>query len=344
MFAAAVRCVRENIIGWVPAVALVGLVLAGCGSAGEPAQSPTPSRTLPATAASSPQQTYLPPGPESPGLESPPFTVSTRAAPPSLLPAPPTTEASDSTTNQADRAVQGLITQNAVWHAPDFLTQDTTENIALSIGDVQRLKDEIDATVPTDVPRSPLPVDVTVGTVVRAKLSVISSDATVTPLDTIDKSISDQVSLLFSWQIHPHVAGELNLQAIISCPRADGSVTTENVPLRILVHPVVKPTPPPPPPPPPPSLGDRVRGFFDLLQKYWVQLTAAGGVLAAAGRFVWRWHSRRREHEQGTASGEPDPDSDKACPDTDSETTAVSPAGPKEDPAAAALRSATDTK
>ena len=40
----------------------------------------------------------------------------------------------------------------------------------------------IRATVPTDVPREPLPVNVTVGTIVRAKLSVITSDATVTPL------------------------------------------------------------------------------------------------------------------------------------------------------------------
>jgi hypothetical protein len=235
-----------------------------------------------------------------------------------------------------------LITQNALWHAPDFLTQDTTENISLSIGDAQRLKAAIDARVPADVPRAPIPIDVTVGTVVQATLSVISSDATFTPLDTIDESISGDTSLLFTWQIQPHVAGELKLQAIISCPQADGTVTTENVPLRILVHPVVKPTPPPPPPP---SLGDRVRGFFDLLQQYWVQLTAAGGLLAAAARFIWRWHSRRGEHKQGTRSGEPDPDSDKAGPDTGSETAAVSRAGPQEDPAAAvAPRSATETK
>jgi hypothetical protein len=96
-----------------------------------------------------------------------------------------------------DRAVEGVITRNAVWHAPDFLTEGETENIALSIGDAQRLQDAINATVPTDVARAPLPVDVTVGTVVRAKLTVISSDATITPLDTIDKSIGEQVSILF---------------------------------------------------------------------------------------------------------------------------------------------------
>ncbi len=64
------------------------------------------------------------------------------------------------------------------------------------------------ATVPTDVPREPLPVTVTVGTIVRAKLSVIASDATVTPLDTIDKSIGDDVSILLSWQVQPTVTTE----------------------------------------------------------------------------------------------------------------------------------------
>ena len=105
-----------------------------------------------------------------------------------------------------------------MWHAPASLQEAETDNIALSIGDAQRLQAMINATVPTDVPRAPLPVDLTVGTVVRAKLTVISSDATVTPLDTIDKSIGDEVSLLFSWQVQPHVSGDLELQAFITCP------------------------------------------------------------------------------------------------------------------------------
>jgi hypothetical protein len=102
-----------------------------------------------------------------------------------------------------------------------YLKEGETENIALSINDAQRLQDMINATVPTDVPRSPLPVNVTAGTIVRAKLVVISSDATVSPLDTIDKSIGEQVSIQFSWQVQPHVSGELELQAFITCPRGD---------------------------------------------------------------------------------------------------------------------------
>jgi hypothetical protein len=189
----------------------------------------------------------------------------------------------------AEQAVQGLITRNAVWHAPSALREGETETIALSIGDAQRLQDMIDATVPTDVPRSPLPVDVTVGTVVRAKLTVISSDATVTPLDTIDKSIGEQVSLLFSWQVQPHVSGELELQAFIMCPREDGSVTTETVPLRITVHPSPKPEP---------AVGDRVSGLLDSVKNYWVQLTALAGALAAAVRFGLQWYRRRRSAPQ----------------------------------------------
>jgi hypothetical protein len=165
------------------------------------------------------------------------------------------------------------------------LTEGETDNIALSIGDAQRLQDMINAAVPTDIPRPPLPITLTVGTVVQAKLAVISSDATVTPLDTIDKSIGEQVSILFSWEVQSHVSGDLELLAFIECPRADGSVTTETVPLRIPVHPAVKPTP---------HVGDRLHGLLDLLKNYWVQLTAIAGGLAAAARVGWRWYERRQ--------------------------------------------------
>ena len=172
-----------------------------------------------------------------------------------------------------------------MWHAPASLHEGQTDNIALSIGDAQRLRDMINATVPDDVPRSPLPVDLTVGTVVRAKLTVISSDATVTPLDTIDKSIGEEVSLLFSWQVQPHVSGDLELQAFITCPREDGSVTTETVPFRITVHPLAKSDP---------GAGDRLHGLLESVKNYWVQLTALVGGLAAAVRFGLQWYRRRR--------------------------------------------------
>ena len=126
--------------------------------------------------------------------------------------------------------MQGLITRNARWHSPPFLTEGVTDNIALIIGDAQALQDALNATVSTDVARPPVPV--TVGTVVHAKLTVISSDATIKPLETIDKSIGENVNILFRWEIQPHIAGDLVLQATISCPRAPVPARMEAPPLR----------------------------------------------------------------------------------------------------------------
>lgn len=114
--------------------------------------------------------------------------------------------------------MQGLITRNARWRGPPFLTEGVTDNIALIIGDAQALQDALNATVSTDVARPPVPVTVTVGTVVHAKLTVISSDATIKPLETIDKSIGENVNILFPWEIQPHIAGDLVLQATSPVP------------------------------------------------------------------------------------------------------------------------------
>jgi hypothetical protein len=189
-----------------------------------------------------------------------------------------------------DRAIGDLITVNSHWHAPGFLQEGESDNIALRIGSIDRLRDTINATVPIDVSRPPLPVTVTIGTIVSAKLTVISSDAEVEPVDTIDKSIADDVSILFTWSVKPKVAGDLELLAFIKCPRGDGSVVTETVPLRINVHPVVKPDP---------SIGDRTRGFLETLKNYWVQFVAAASLLAAAARYGSRWYGRR--HPRPTA-------------------------------------------
>jgi hypothetical protein len=197
-----------------------------------------------------------------------------------------------------DSAIGDLITVNSVWHAPAFLKEGESDNIALRIGGIERLRDTINATVPTDIPRAPLPVTVTIGTIVSAKLTVISSDAEVEPVDTIDKSIADDVSILFSWSVKPKVAGDLELLAFIKCPRGDGSVVTETVPFRISVHPVVTPDP---------SIGDRTLGFLDVLKNYWIQFVAAAGLLAAAARYGSSWYGRRHPRPtapvESTASG-----------------------------------------
>lgn len=271
------------------AQALLGIVLGvlilnACSSAPKTAQSPESSDSTRQTIASSPAQRSVPP--------FAPSLPETAASQPSWLPPPapgpePPAPPPDSEPPEADmpaRAVGELITVNSQWHAPAFLKEGESDTIALSIGDVQRLQDRINATVPTVDPRAPLPVTVTAGTIVSAKLTVISSDAEVEPIDTIDKSIGDDVSILFSWAVKPKISGQLELLAFIDCPLGDGRAVTETVPFRISVRPVA---------PPSPSIGDRTRGLLDLLKDYWIQLTAIAGGLAAAARYGWRWWSRR---------------------------------------------------
>src|SRR5829696_7242498 len=104
--------------------ALAALLLTGCGSSQQVARTAAPSSPMTITS-----QRPQPPGPTA----SRGFTV----APPA--PAPP----------EPRDTVRRLITRNAEWHAPAFLAEGQTDNIALSIGDAQRLRNLIDATVPT---------------------------------------------------------------------------------------------------------------------------------------------------------------------------------------------------
>ncbi len=187
-----------------------------------------------------------------------------------------------------DRTIKDLITVNSHWHAPEFLKEGESDT-SLRIGSIERLRDTINATFRRRATGA-LPITVTIGTIVSAKLTVISSDAEVEPVDTIDKSIADDVSILFTWSVKPKVSGDLELLAFIKCPRGDGSVVTETVPLRINVHPVVKPDP---------TTGDRIRGFLGTLKDFWLQYVSAASLLAAAAKYGWRWYGRR--HPRPTA-------------------------------------------
>jgi hypothetical protein len=109
------------------------------------------------------------------------------------------------------------------------LTEGVTDNIALIIGDAQALHDALNATVSTDMARPPVPVTVTVGTVVHAKLTVISSDATIKPLETINKSIGENVNILFPWEMQPHIAGGLVTGHHLLSPR-DATTVRSAVP------------------------------------------------------------------------------------------------------------------
>jgi hypothetical protein len=114
---------------------------------------------------------------------------------------------------------------------------------------------------------------------VRAKLTAIASDATVGPLEPINKSIGEQTSILFPWQVTPLKPGELNLVAHIEFPLTDEHVTTETVPLFIPVDPVQEPW---------------SRKVGDFIKNYWPQITGGGAALLAAARFGWGWYQRRR--------------------------------------------------
>jgi hypothetical protein len=308
-------------------MALLMLFAAACSSSPQTAPSTESTHTTQATVATSPTQTSArtsEPGHPSTESTEPTQTHSVTTAPGAatdgLTPGP------TQPPNHVDLAVQDVITRNARWDGPPFLTEGVTDNIALIIGDAQALRDALNATVPTDVARPPVPVTVTVGTVVHAKLTVISSDATINPLDTIDKSIGEKVNILFPWEIQPHIAGDLVLQATISCPRADGNTTTENVPLRIPVHAAVKPGP---------GLGDWLHGFLDLLKTYWVQITTISGLVAAAARFGWKRYSRRRDCGD-TADAGTGADSDNGGrPDTESKSKVKSSSDQDETPSAA---------
>ena len=224
-----------------------------------------------------------------PGAGEPATATSTR--PPALSPY-----------QQVDQDVKGLLTRSATWQAPGSLTVGHTDNVALAIGDAQALQDKIEATVPTVLPRPP--ESITIGSIVRAKLTANSSDAEITPLEEQNDSIGEQTRVLFAWQVKPLVAGELTLTAYIECPLSDGHVTTQIVPLRIPVLPAAQPEV---------SIGDRAHGLLDAMKSYWAQLTALAAGLLTAARLGWRWYRRRGDNgpvlrvENGADAGRTSP-------------------------------------
>ncbi|OBF25925.1 hypothetical protein A5727_03770 [Mycobacterium sp. ACS4331] len=247
-----------------------------------------PVRSDPSIVVANPTAGAPPPGP----ADVPPLPNPTAATPPpgpeggpptGNVAAPPTPELTDYQRNERD--LQNLLTSEAEWHAPAFLTEGSTDNIALTIGDVALWRTKIDAEVPTVQPRPRIPITITAD--VEATLSVIGSDAEVDPVETQNWSVGEDARVYFSWKVKPLVAGELKLSAAIDCMKNGRTVRVESVPLRIPVH--VAPAPSPP------GLADRVKGIADLVKEYWAQLVAAGAALGATGRAVWtRYRGRGR--------------------------------------------------
>jgi hypothetical protein len=266
-----VRGTRE-LAGWLGAVAIIVLLAVGCGGADDSAEAPANDFSSTTTA----PRTSAGPAPP-PGHPGPPTVEAPGLAPPSDF-------------EVVDQAIEGLITRNATWQAPPSLQVNKTENVALSIGDVQSLQEEITRTVPTVLPREPQPIEI--GSRVSASLTVGAQDATVAPLEAIDKSIGELTSIMFSWQVTPLRAGELILSAHIKFPLTDEYEHTQIVPLRIPVTPAEQVKQP------------WTSTFLDVIKNYWVQLTTAGGVLLAGARFGWGWYKRRRNVPAAAAAEE----------------------------------------
>jgi hypothetical protein len=264
MHAVDIRSSSET-TGWLWLVGIVVLFAVGCGAADDASKAPTVAKPVTTSPYSSARQQPPPPAIIYPDGSISDFEV-------------------------VDQAIEGLITRNAAWQAPASLQVNKTENVALSIGDVQSLQEEITRTVPTVSPRQPQEIDI--GSRVSASLVVGEQDAMVAPLEAIDKSIGEQTSILFSWQVTPLKAGELILSAHIEFPLAQGYVQTQIVPLRIPAAPAEQVKQP------------WTRTFKDVITNYWVQLTTAGGALLAGARLGWGWYKRRRAVSAGAAVDE----------------------------------------
>lgn len=157
------------------------------------------------------------------------------------------------------------------------LNQGETGNVALTVGNAESLQTLINSTVPASQAGTPIPVTITPS--VRAKLSVVGDDASISPLDAIDQSIGEQTAIFFSWVVIPHRPGHLKMQALLECTMTDGRIITQIVPLSINVQAIHT------------SWTSR---FTDLIRNFWIQLAALGAGLLAATRFAWSRYVRCR--------------------------------------------------
>jgi hypothetical protein len=254
---------------WVLA-ALIAILAVGCGG-----ESAAPSETTRFnSAAPSPRELTTVPPP-------PPWSAPSETITPWVLtPGPPaggqepTGKAPLSPAEQIDQDIKGLLTRDARWQAPKSLRVDQTANIALSIGDTQALQNEIGVLVPTVAPRPAQPVKI--GSTVRVQLTADTADASITPLEAIDNSIGEQTSMLFSWRVHPHKTGQLLLVAHIEFPLANNDLRSQDVPLNITVD------------------NTASHFFLNIIENFWVQLTAIASLAGTAAKFIWSWYRRRR--------------------------------------------------
>jgi hypothetical protein len=175
---------------------------------------------------------------------------------------------------QFDQELQGLVTRDATWHAPDALTVNETARIGLVIGQLAPVRDRLRQLVPSDAPRSA--GQVVVGPTVRVVLEANRDDADVVPSVSLDESSGSNTALLFSWQVHPKKPMDsLLLTAHIEVPLSNGQVLASDVPLTLPVH------------------GTPWYYVSDFLRTYAAAIAALVTASLALAGFQWR---RRRRH------------------------------------------------
>jgi hypothetical protein len=129
----------------------------------------------------------------------------------------------------------GFVNANATWQRPAALTVEHSEKIGLAIGQSQALTSKITGLLP-DTIASP-GGQVTVGPFVRARLEANSADADVVPSDMVNESTERDVSLLWTWIVHPNrPTSSLVLIAHVEVPLTGSTnVLSTDVPLNIRV-------------------------------------------------------------------------------------------------------------
>ena len=186
-----------------------------------------------------------------------------------------------------DQDVTKLVERRAEWRAPKRLKVDETARIGLVIGDPNRLKAEIRELVPGSYPKHAGRVKV--GSTISVQLTTYSGDASVTPSDTVDKSLGEHTALLWTWYVHPQhpdTSPGLFLTAEVVTKMSDGHILQKELSLVLPVDRTVQ---------------------YTMHQVFTNWGTWAGIVTAVSGAVagIWRWRKRKSKASSQRPSSQP---------------------------------------
>jgi hypothetical protein len=126
----------------------------------------------------------------------------------------------------ADQQIGKLMTEQAQWQAPEFLTVDRSQRIGLTIGESEALHSKVSQLVDQAVPKAAGPVQV--GPTVRVTLQADPNDADITPSVAVDESTGSHVALLWTWMVRPKRPSQgLQLTAHVEVPSSGYNFTTD---------------------------------------------------------------------------------------------------------------------